>query len=566
MKFVKRLVILSGEYGKGTLNLERNAYGVSGRLKLFGSDLKTLDLVMRIDGKTYTRSVKDNAGFSLEGQESADSVQAAVFEDGILIMYGTNESKRLLAADAQRFAAYIKKEDKPLFSTRGRQEGKIIKLSYGVSLDEAASAENCEKDCRDEVDYLTEKNPDIKLDYAAEKKSDNIDLLPDKKTGTSGGKNTDIKQDARQNVRRDGKPFYEDERIAGENFYKESDYEAIGRAAEKIRSIKMEGERFSGGYSVLPSDLTRAFLTGMATGQNVAKSESVKAVRNEVAKNEITRNEAVKKESAPSQKEFNKEINATSGIHKEQIFKPAVKFKASMAQKKVLNIFGAEGKTEKFKTQAESRQDEDFFSFYQNEGFSEAAAEKSEALKHTDGRKNTAPKSLKNAFNSSASANSFNTGASYFAAQNTVQNTVQNGATYSVAQTADNTRGAAQRVSSLKADSHVNARAGTFFERNGDEIERLFKGTREDVLEKLLPGSRWVRINYDNSGRFYVIGLIGKEFLCYGVPAEYTPQPPEELKGYCWWLPLTPDKPEGKGYWIMYQNLVTGETVYPKQN
>lgn len=118
------------------------------------------------------------------------------------------------------------------------------------------------------------------------------------------------------------------------------------------------------------------------------------------------------------------------------------------------------------------------------------------------------------------------------------------------------------RVESAAASERVSGRKGTFLERSGEEIERLFDGERVRELEELIPMSKWAKINYDSS-RYYVVGMIGNDYLCYGIPAQYTPEPPSELKGYCWWLPLKGDEPQGKGYWIMYQNLVTGEPVFP---
>lgn len=120
-----------------------------------------------------------------------------------------------------------------------------------------------------------------------------------------------------------------------------------------------------------------------------------------------------------------------------------------------------------------------------------------------------------------------------------------------------------EKVAPIGADKRVKARGGTFYERNGEEIERLFSGEREKDLENLLPNSKWVKIDYNGTGKYYVIGLIGKEYLCYGVPAAYTPVPPKELNGYCWWFPVKPHEPQGRGYWIMYQNLTTGEAIFP---
>ena len=104
----------------------------------------------------------------------------------------------------------------------------------------------------------------------------------------------------------------------------------------------------------------------------------------------------------------------------------------------------------------------------------------------------------------------------------------------------------------------------TFYESVADQIDRLFdKCERFEVLEKLLPDSRWVRVDYDASGRYYLVGLIGNpvRYMCYGVPGEYSPEPPPELAGYCQWLALDANDPAGKGFWIMYQDGVTGKSI-----
>lgn len=104
----------------------------------------------------------------------------------------------------------------------------------------------------------------------------------------------------------------------------------------------------------------------------------------------------------------------------------------------------------------------------------------------------------------------------------------------------------------------------TFYESVKEQVDRLFKNNdRYETLEKLLPESRWVRVNYDDKGRFYLVGLIGDpvRYLCYGVPGEYSPTPPPDLVGYCQWLALDENDPSGKGFWIMYQDGITGKSI-----
>lgn len=104
----------------------------------------------------------------------------------------------------------------------------------------------------------------------------------------------------------------------------------------------------------------------------------------------------------------------------------------------------------------------------------------------------------------------------------------------------------------------------SFYESIRDQIERLFsKNERFPALEKLLPESRWIKVNYDGRGRYYLVGVIGDpvRYLCYGVPGEYSPTPPPDLVGYCQWLASDEKDPAGKGFWLMYQDGRTGKSV-----
>ena len=109
-----------------------------------------------------------------------------------------------------------------------------------------------------------------------------------------------------------------------------------------------------------------------------------------------------------------------------------------------------------------------------------------------------------------------------------------------------------------------DGRKASFYEQMKESIEKLFAtGERETRLEETMPFTRWVRIDYSGNGKYYVVGLIGDkpDYICYGLPAKYSPEPPEETDGKCGWLPLDPARPEGEGYWLMYQSAETGESV-----
>lgn len=103
-----------------------------------------------------------------------------------------------------------------------------------------------------------------------------------------------------------------------------------------------------------------------------------------------------------------------------------------------------------------------------------------------------------------------------------------------------------------------------FYERAAKQIDELFRtNPRHEQLEKLMPSTKWVKVDYNNSGKFYVVGIIGStpDYLCYGVPAMYTTAPPIELEGYSAFVPLDPSKPQSNGFWLMYQDATTGAAV-----
>ena len=102
-----------------------------------------------------------------------------------------------------------------------------------------------------------------------------------------------------------------------------------------------------------------------------------------------------------------------------------------------------------------------------------------------------------------------------------------------------------------------------FFEQIKSQIDELFnKNERFELLEQLMPETKWVRVSFDTD-KFYVVGIVGKtpEYICYGVPSVFSDSPPEELGADCRWLPENMENPKGKGFWLMFQNAATGEAI-----
>lgn len=106
----------------------------------------------------------------------------------------------------------------------------------------------------------------------------------------------------------------------------------------------------------------------------------------------------------------------------------------------------------------------------------------------------------------------------------------------------------------------------TFFDEIKEQIDTLFgKYPEEEILKQIIPDSKWVKVDYEDKGEYYVLGLMyenGKiKYVCYGVPGVYDGEPPAELKGFSQWLPIDTTKEKGFGYWLTYQDAENGENV-----
>ena len=61
------------------------------------------------------------------------------------------------------------------------------------------------------------------------------------------------------------------------------------------------------------------------------------------------------------------------------------------------------------------------------------------------------------------------------------------------------------------------------------------------------------------------MGLIYEDielkYIAYGVPGTFSENAPNGLNNYSQWLPTNPESPNDFGYWVMYQNALSGESV-----
>ena len=120
----------------------------------------------------------------------------------------------------------------------------------------------------------------------------------------------------------------------------------------------------------------------------------------------------------------------------------------------------------------------------------------------------------------------------------------------------------------IKDDKEPNSYGdvSNFFKIVSEQIDSLFKKyPPEKALESLLPNSKWVKIDYEGKGDYYAIGMLYQDeklkYISYAVPSDFAGHEPDELKGVSQWFPLNTAEPNGKGYWIMYQDAESGECV-----
>lgn len=84
---------------------------------------------------------------------------------------------------------------------------------------------------------------------------------------------------------------------------------------------------------------------------------------------------------------------------------------------------------------------------------------------------------------------------------------------------------------------------------------------REEKLCSLIEDSEWVKV--ERSDGYYAVGLIkndgAPEYVCYGVPGTRDLLPPDNLKKYCQWIPLSDS--DDDGYWMVFQDAKTGIAI-----
>lgn len=105
-----------------------------------------------------------------------------------------------------------------------------------------------------------------------------------------------------------------------------------------------------------------------------------------------------------------------------------------------------------------------------------------------------------------------------------------------------------------------------FFMSVESQIEELLNTYEEEkALEEIIPSSKFVKVDLEKNGNFYVFGVIYEneqiKYIVYGLPGEYSVKPSDEYSKFYQWLPLNHDNPEGYGYYLMYQDASDGTQI-----
>ena len=101
------------------------------------------------------------------------------------------------------------------------------------------------------------------------------------------------------------------------------------------------------------------------------------------------------------------------------------------------------------------------------------------------------------------------------------------------------------------------------------ELDGLFASyPQDDTLCDAFSYSRWARIQGVEGAPKYLVGAVyedGKlQFVCYALAAENKDNPPEEIKGVCSFVPVSP-LVNAEGFFVIFQSATTGECLKPQR-
>lgn len=114
-------------------------------------------------------------------------------------------------------------------------------------------------------------------------------------------------------------------------------------------------------------------------------------------------------------------------------------------------------------------------------------------------------------------------------------------------------------------EENVEDNKKDFLSSVGKQVEELLNSYEaEHTLEELIPNSKFVKVKSEGEN-FYIFGVIYEnneiKYIVYGIPGEFSVKPDDEYKNFYQWLPLNSENPDGYGYYLMYQDALTGEQI-----
>lgn len=121
----------------------------------------------------------------------------------------------------------------------------------------------------------------------------------------------------------------------------------------------------------------------------------------------------------------------------------------------------------------------------------------------------------------------------------------------------------AEKVELIESLIDGYGQRGGYYEKIEEQLRRVFNlYEREEQLENSIVDSRWAKVNYGSEGNYYAIGVIydgnKPSYICYGIPATPGQHAPKQLENYCEFVPVGIG---GTGYFMLYQNADTGESI-----
>ncbi|MBQ4049529.1 MAG: hypothetical protein IJD07_02635 [Clostridia bacterium] len=458
MKFVKKLIVLTGKTSKGTLTLEQVSDGIAYKLATFNlASASSRELALFFDGEIHIVKVTEGRAEGVLPVSPPQSVHSAVMLGGRVEMYGATKDRMAFFQIEQAYA--VKK-----FGGKNSVVGGINTI--------------------DDTNTDEHKNVTTTAEDSAE-----------------------IADEAQESLKREGK--------AAEN--------------EKLRESARIQDYF---LEILPSNHTKE--TEQATDENKFLRQDACDLKEHSSEGQASETEVVCYQDDAIAKEnyFEIEKERLDSAETAEVIEP--QFNVTQLQP-IYNGADdvADGKIEKYLDEQNGKNDSGEQKI--TEGFDCGAI-------------TVQPRSRK----ASGIYDKEIFGRDQVSARRSLRPT-QNSA-------GERETTLTEQCEEVAAAQAYQPRKASFYEKNKTDLEQLFrKYARYEPLEKLVPGSRWVKIDYD-SGRYYLVGITA-DYLCYGVPAKYSPTPPKEFEGYCSWMPKISTEPAGEGFWIIYQDLASGKTL-----